>query len=262
MTRAKAIIGCALCSGALVAVAGMEAHAAPSAPAVTDARTLAVESWLGTGATLHDQGWRTVSDATGNRYQTHIAGVGLVEVDAVTNEVNEAIFDGRLQSAPGRTDVPATQAEAAASDFARQHFRGFDGLTLRNSSAVDHGTLRELRITWQEQHGAAWLPTEVTVGVNAATGQVAYYWSERVPLRISAVSAVSSGTALQHAQAAAPGLTVTSGPRLEVVLQSGQQHLVWVTELTHAYASGAHVPDYRVVWTDAQTGSTQIVARS
>lgn len=79
---------------------------------------------------------------------------------------------------------------------------------------------------------------------------------------MSVTPAVSATSALQHAQAAAPGLTVTSQPTLEVVVQNGGQHLVWITELTRSYTSGPHVADYRVVWTDAQTGSTHVVARS
>jgi hypothetical protein len=178
-TRAKVIAGCALCGAGLALAVGYQAHAAPAAPTTPDARTLAVASWLGMG-TLHDQGWRLISDQAGNRYQTHISGVGLVEVDAATNEVDEVIFDGRLQSA-GRTAIASAEARNTAEGFARQHFRGFDGLTLRGSSSVNHGTFREVRIDWQAGRGAAWLPTRVTVGVNAATGEVAYYWSERVP---------------------------------------------------------------------------------
>lgn len=259
-TRARLIAGCALCGAGLAVAAGYQAHAAPAASAAPDARTLAVANWLGSG-TLHDQGWRLVSDQAGNRYQTHISGVGMVEVDAATTEVDEVIFDGRLQSA-SRAAIATAQAQSTAEGFARQHFRGFDGLTLRGASTEDHGTLREVRVDWQARHGAAWLPTKVAVGINAATGQVAYYWSERVPLRVSAVPAVSAASALQRAQAVAAGLTVTSQPSLEVVVQSGQQQLVWMTELTRTYSSGVHVADYRVVWTDAQTGSTRVVARS
>jgi hypothetical protein len=261
-TRAKAIMGCAVVGAGLAVAAGYQAHAAPSVPVPPDARTLAVANWLGTNTTLHDQGWRLVTDVVGSRYQSHVSGVGLVEVDAATKEVDEVIFDGRLQSSPGRSTVSATQAHDTALSFAQGHFRGFDGLTLRDSSSLDHGTFREVRVEWQARSGQAWLPTKVAVGVNAATGQVAYYWSERVPLRVSATPSVAAATAIQRAQETAPGLTVTSGPTLEVTIRSGEQHLVWITELTRVYATGAHVPDYRVVWTDARTGLTQIAAQS
>ena len=260
-TRAKVIAGFTICVGVAAMVAGVGAHAAPPAPTATDARTVAVASWLGTSSTLHDQGWRLVPDQAGSRYQTHISGVGLVEVDAVTNEVDEVIFDGRLQSQAGQA-VPASQAQTTATGFARQHFRGFDGITLRGTTTEDHGTLREVRIDWQARRGETWLPTKVAVGVNASTGQVAYYWSERVPLRVSAAPSVSAAAALQNARAAAEGLSVVSGPTLEVTVQNGAQHLVWITDMTRTYSTGVHVPDNRVVWTDALTGSTEVVARS
>lgn len=260
-TRVRTLAGCAVVGTGLAVGAGYQAHAATSVPAPTDARTQAVASWLGTSTTLHDQGWRLVSDAVGSRYQSHISGVGLVEVDVATNEVDEVIFDGRLQST-GRAAVATAQAQGTAAEFAREHFRGFDGLTFRDTSTADHGTLREVRVEWQARHGAAWLPTKVAVAINASTGQVAYYWSERVPLRVSATPTISAASALQRAQATAAGLSVTSQPSLEVVAQSSHQHLVWITELSRAYTSGVHVADYRVVWTDAQTGSTQVVARS
>jgi hypothetical protein len=240
----------------LAATALVGSHALASV-APTDPRTAAIARWLGTS--VHDQGWRHVSDQSGSRYQTHMLGLGLVEVDAVTNEVDEVIFDGRLDSTTAA--VRPAQAETVAAAFGHQHFAGFAGLVLRDNQSVDHGSFKERRLQWQARAGQAWLPTRVTIGINATTGAVAYFWSERVPVHVSTVPAVSGDAAAQSAAAAAPGLTMSSPASLEVEVNGVTQKLVWVSEWTHAYTSGVHVSDYRVLWTDAQTGTTQVVAR-
>ena len=249
----------AIVLGALGALALTSQASTSATPASLDARTAAVSRWLGVTG-LHDQGWRLVTDAVGARYQTHLSGVGVVEIDAATNEVDEVIYDSNLDSLPGAT-VDDSRAQATATTFARARYSGFDGLVSRGATLVDHGVFREYRAVWQARRGNAWLPSQVTVGVNAATGEVAYYWSRRVAVTVSTDPAISAASARHSAEAIAPGLTITAGPDLEVTVSDGHQQVVWVTELTHQYTSGVHVSDHRVVWTDARTGVSQIVAR-
>ncbi|MGI8609474.1 MAG: hypothetical protein ACR2MY_09645 [Candidatus Dormibacteria bacterium] len=242
---------------AAVAIGGRASIATP--PASLDSRTVALNHFIG-GAGLHDDGWRLVSDQAGGRYKTQVSGVGLVEVDAVTHEVDEVIFDGRLSSIPG-TPIALTQAESTAGSFARAHFAGFGALAPRGTTLVDHGVFREYRSTWQARQGQASLPSQVAVGVNATTGQVAYYWSQRLAVTVSTQPKVSAAAALRSAQGLAEGLTASAAPDLEVAVREGHQQLVWVTTFTRNYSSGLHVSDNRVVWTDAQTDVSQIVAR-
>jgi hypothetical protein len=246
---------------AVVTVSLSRAHAAGTNPAPLDAQTLAAGKWLNVNLGFNPA-WRPVTGAAGTRYQAYLAGVGLVEVDAATDEVDEVIYDSQLQSGAGKAVVPTGQATSTAAAFAQQHFAGFDSLTQQSATLLDHGSFREIRIQWQQRDGEAWLPTELAVGVNAATGHVAYFWSERVPVTINTVPAVTAAQALAAAGQTAPGLAVVSGPDLEVHVQGVQQHLVWVTRLAKQYTSGVHVPDNRVVWTDAQTGASREVARS
>jgi hypothetical protein len=256
-----ALLGMGLLAGASAAAATFQAHASTTAAGSPDSRAVAVAHWLGM-ASVPRSAWTLATDLAGPRYQSHVPGVGLVELDATTQEVDEVIFDSQLTGSTAHR-ISEASATAAAEAFARQHFTGFDGLVERSDTYVDHGAFQEYRTTWQARQGEAWLPTAVTVGINSDTGRAAYYWSRRVPLTLTSTTAQVTAAA---AKAAAIAVVHTAGavasePNLEVVLTGAGQRLVWVTEVRGARSAGVQMPLYEVAWTDAQSGSTNIVAK-
>jgi hypothetical protein len=262
MTRFRlkfAAVGAVLLSGGAIGLSTFHAHASTAVP--SDNRTLAVAHWLGVGS-VPASPWTVISDIAGSRYRSHVPGVGLVEVDAHTLEVTEVIFDGQLVGSATHR-VEQASAVTAARSYAATHFTGFSALSQRRTTYVDHGTFQEYRVTWQAHHGDAWLPTTVTLGVNSDTGRIAYFSSRRVALTLGGTTAQVTSAA---AKAAAIAVVHTAGvvasePSLDVLLTNGAQRLVWITEVRGTPTSGVHMPLYDVVWTDAHTGSTTIVAK-
>lgn len=232
--------------------------------ATSDARWRHVEQWLGAPVRQATR-WVTVERLGGPRWQAQAKGVGLVEIDARTNEVEDAVFDSELSSSQSTLTVSRTGALGNAARFAREHYAGFTGLALREARYLDHDFYREYRFVWQARAGKAWLPSKVAVGVNAATGRVATYSAEHAAPRIATTPEVSRSqpraSALKVTGLA--GRARTSEPVLEVVSNTrGGQRLVWITEVTEVPTQPTYVPRYLVVWTDARTGLSEVMARS
>jgi hypothetical protein len=230
--------------------------------AATDPRTAAVETWLGRPVQAHTR-WISIQQNGRTRYQSLVRDVGLVQVDADSLEVVNFIFSPELTRVRASA-IGGLVRENTATSFARQHFSGFDDLRLRERATIDHGLFAEDRFVWQARAGLAWLPTKVTVGVNSATGRVVYFSSERRRLNTDARTHITSEQARSSAARATgfDGQVVSTTPSLEVMIDPvGGQRLVWITELSHV-ESGPHLPHYDVVWTDAHTGTSEVVARS
>lgn len=262
LSRLKlAFVGTAVLASAGAAAATFQVHASSTAVVSPDSRAVAVARWLGVAA-IPRSAWSLVTDPAGARYQSHVPGVGLVELDATSQEVDEVIYDSQLTGSAGHR-INQADAVAKAGGFARQHFAGFGGLSQRSATYVDHGAFQEYRTTWQARQGNAWLPTATTVGVNSDTGQVAYYWSRRVPLTLNSTTAQVSAAAAKEAAIAVAHTAgaAASDPNLEVVVTTTGQRLVWVTEVRGTPSARAQVPLFEVAWTDATSGSTYIVAK-
>jgi hypothetical protein len=263
LRRKSTFIACGASLVGLMAFVAVSTTAGRAAPAVPDARPVAVQQWLGV-ASLPGTTWRTVQTPSGDRQQGYTPGVGVFQIDARTNEINEAIFDAQLRG--GAVRHTQDEAQRVASAFAASHYAGFASLASDGAVLYNHGAFSEYRFAWQARSGAAWLPQRVTVSINPATGAVQSFWSERVLTLTGTTPQVTGQAALGSALALTHG-AVSDGyqPRLEVELTpSGIQHLVWVTELS-AQAPGAHgavVPSTELVWTDAVTGTSKVVARS
>ncbi|HEV7680149.1 MAG TPA: hypothetical protein VGQ42_16430 [Candidatus Dormibacteraeota bacterium] len=259
----RILTGLGLVVAAAGTASGVHAFAASggTTPPPADPRDQAVFAWVGHGVVVGQ--WRDVVQHGLHRYQARVAGVGIVQVDARSNEVDEVVFEGNLGTRAGQRVAEAT-ALGTASALAKQHYTGFELLDLRHTSRVDHGLISELRFEWQARRQDAWLPSRVTVGVNEATGQVFSYWSEREAVKAATVPQVR----VDQARAAAVHLSGianpdVTGPFLEVVsLADGSQRLVWITEVTQLFNGGVHIPNHQVLWTDAQTGSTEVAART
>jgi hypothetical protein len=244
---------------------GLIAHGAIAGHATSppvDPRSLAVAHSLGL-ASVPSVDWRSVDSSAGARYQAHVPGIGIVEVDPVTHELDEVVYDAALARPTGET-MSADAAYPIARAFAARHFGDFDRLVSRSSETVDHGVFSEVRITWQARAGSTWLPIKVVVGVNSRSGRLAYYWSERIPTWVGTVPKVTAAQAIADAlSAAGVGSNATADtPSLEVMPTASGEHLVWITEVTKAEPTGFHVPQTAVVWVDAVSGQAQVVARS
>ncbi len=241
----------------------LNSAAAPTQIGAADWRSAAVEKWLG-HVVMPPTRWLSLERSDGSRYQGQVEGSGLFEVDATTGEVKQAILENELSSPVAAGSISKATANAIATSFAREHFRGFEALSAREAEYVEHGDFREYRFLWQGRAGEAWLPTSVTVGINAASGRVAYYLAQRLPARISSTSRISKEAARLSALrvAAIPGPSQSTDPVLEVVtIGRGMQRLVWATDVSTAPSPVPHVPRFVSVWTDTVTGVSEVVAQ-
>ncbi len=221
--------------------------------------TRAASSWL--GAPLPSQTrWQLVPSMDGGQQVAVVPGIGLIKRDASSGSIIEAVFEGALRSSADHR-IPAAELDRAAGAFARAHFMNFDALEMRSSSMIDHGTFTEQRFTWQLRKQGMWLPTSVTVGMNTSTGAVGYYTSQRAPValgnvRVTAAQAQRDAeTIIGHATGAG-----VSQPSLQVVHVQGQSSTVWVTDFSVRPTGRVSVPERPVIWTDATTGRSQLVA--
>lgn len=115
---------------------------------------------------------------------------------------------------------------------------------------------------WQAQKAGIWLASKVTVGVNAATGAVAYYATQLAPSK--SLPRISTAAAARSAVLAS-GLvspTILAGPELQLVGQNGSPRVMWVTELAAKQPHAVAIRDVRIVWTDPLSRQSQLVARS
>jgi len=242
----------------LVTAGGAVASRSPKLgwEAVAVARALAVPA-----SSVHVTSWKRIDTATGQRYDADVAGVGIVQLDAVTHELDEVVYEDHLVGARG-SEVTSAGAALVARHFAEAHMRGFGSLTARPIEHLDHGAFSEYRLVWQAQQAGAWLPTQVAVGVNARTGVIAYFAADRVAVAEPPAARVSAAQARSVAlrTAGAAGRVVEADPELGVVVTTaGRQELVWSLRITAAQ-SAPHVSQSQIVWVDAVTGRARIAA--
>ncbi|HEX5527079.1 MAG TPA: hypothetical protein VFX44_07765 [Solirubrobacterales bacterium] len=218
-----------------------------------------VADLLGAAPTRREA-WRSVSSPDGKRLQAVVHG-GLFQFSAGTHELREAIFPQRLWKKGRGNQIPWRVAIEKGESFAVRHYRGLSRLTLRSKSLVNHGSFLEYRMVWQARRGRAWLPREVKVGLNAASGEVAYYWSQRS----AAVGPVTPRIdALQARQAAIRAIEGTSrSPDVSrpVLNLLPDQRLVWEVRVSTAPQQGLSIPVITLVQVDAITGKSSIDAR-
>lgn len=216
-------------------------------------------NWLGTTPSTGGS-WTTSGE--NSTVETYRPGLGLFKIDPKTEQINEAVFEEEITSGPVQVD--ADKALDIAHGFAVSHHHDIGDMPLRSIDFLDHGAFSEYRVTWQARHGAAWLPTRTTVGINATTGRVVYFDHDPTRLMVNPDAGVTEDQAVRSASALleGPNWTARTRPSLEVVTDSdGTQHLAWVHEIARKY-TGTAVPDAVVIWTDAHTGQSRIQART
>jgi len=214
-------------------------------------------------AGVHLKNWREVPSNLGPRDVADLAGVGLIQFNPKTHEVDEVIFSNHLGGAAS-TVMPGNQAVGVARDFAVGKYLGFSALTFRAAEFIDHHEFAEYRITWQARAGRAWLPSMVAIGINARTGQVAYYSSTRLRVTISTVPDIGATAAARAALTVAnlDGSARTGAPELTVQANASTQQLVWSVPVLEASSSRPHIARDVIVWVDAHTGQARVVART
>lgn len=204
--------------------------------------------------------WQSVS-ASG-RVESYRPGSGVFEVDKTTGRVTETVFEQAITD--GAVTVQRDAAVGTAQRFATEHGDDLAGLDLRSAEFVDHGAFSEYRVAWQARQNGAWLPERVTVGVNAASGEVIYYASDSTGATVDLAQPISADQASEAAMGLlhGDGWQQRSRPTLEVVVDhDGAQRLVWIHEVVREQ-SGVHIPEGVVIYTDAQTGQAQIHAQT
>jgi hypothetical protein len=210
-------------------------------------------------AAVQVSGGHTIATATGDRYDMDVAGIGIVQANPATHEITEIVYANRLTGGPA--SVPAAAAAATARAYAQPRFDGFGQLSSRATTRIDHGSWVEYRVVWQQRLDAAWTPTQVAVGVNAASGQIAYYWTDRVAVTVPItprITAAAAATAALHA-VGITGRAVAGTPELQVVtLSASQQQLVWSVSVRSPRVRGLQIASDVIVHVDARTGNATV----
>jgi len=246
-------------AGALLLSTGGATTAQQTSPAGWEATAVAHALGLPI-LDVHVTGWRMIDTATGQRYDADVAGVGIVQLDATTKGLAEVIYDSRLGGSAG-PEISSSQAVGTARAFAAGHADAFTSLTARPVEHMDHGAFEEYRFIWQARTANAWLPTQVTVGVNSRSGAVAYFATERVPVETPPAARINANQAAALALAVAGPVhqTVKATPELHVTVMAGRQQLVWVVPITTS-DKAPHLSRAQIVWVDAVTGVARTVA--
>ena len=206
--------------------------------------------------------WHARSSAIGPKYAASIVSFGLVEFDARSHEIDELIISDHLDGAQGPI-VSQTTAVQTATSFAAPRYLGFEALSVRSVKFIDHAAFAEYAVTWQARVGQAWLPREVTVGVNARTGAIAYYVSQRVANTTDLHPKVSAQRAAASALRAVSVPTGARGGTPSLEVQAVAPHkLVWVIPVTASPVGTLHSPQDVIVWVDATSGQAVVAAHS
>lgn len=187
----------------------------------------------------------------------------LFEVDAETGEVVRFL---RGSEPAYEVTVDLSTAKSAARSFVEQHYAGFSnaGLDLARAELVDlgAGTAKFYTFWWIERDpdSGAYLPNEVKVQVNAATGEIDTYAGQRVDVTVATEPAVDRETASTTALEALPNLpgarataTTLAVSTLPVGEPGGEQALLWQVVIEGAEDANGYIPGASV-FLDAQTG--------
>ncbi|MDQ1683910.1 MAG: hypothetical protein QOC82_647 [Frankiaceae bacterium] len=261
---ASAVASVALLGAGLWGVSVTSSGSSPSGSSPTPhADILSIARFLGLSpAALRLEHGHSGNSPSGMRMTANVRGVGMVQWDPRTHEVNEVIFDNNLATLPAGTN-PTDKAAAlrTASAFAAAHFDGFSQLVVREVQLVNHELFTEWQVLYQARTGDAWAPRMVRVGVNARDGRLAYYWSSRLPDAVSAVPHISMAQAATAVRALAGPAALVGSLSLEITATGpGTERLVWVTTVTPRTTAKVHVSTGSLVWVDAQTGAPTVVA--
>ncbi len=194
-------------------------------------------------------------------------------VDADTGEVLEAVMPRRAGDPLATDQMRASDAIVVAQKFARAHFVGFDQLSqvaddrlapdvhyLIGISDQAPGSAMHI-FRWRERDAktGTWLPSFVTVAVDANSGQVVLYVARQADYRGPTTAATDRDQAIQIALNEArtepknANATVTRAA-LATVLNNGQDSLVWTVELSGTVVSPIWPGRLQAVTIDAATG--------
>lgn len=257
--RLSALIGVVAIS-ILGAVASIQSAGATQA----DARSVRVAQWLGVKSIALNRAWSSVDIGGDHRYRASVAGVGMVDLNEQTLDVEQVIFGSELQRGAGPS-VSLDSARLTAEQFARSHDQAFDAMVPFRVESIDHHSFREYSFMWRERAGDAWLPAFSLIGINQDSGHVATYFRHpHVPVTVSVAPRIDRVAALGAAQnLVRPAAHYdVSGPDLEVVTaMDGRQHLRWVVEFVLHSSAPAQISNNYLVAIDAETGAPAIVAK-
>ncbi len=196
-------------------------------------------------------------------------------VDADTGEVLKAIIPSRAGDDPSKQPISDSDAMAIADEFAHAHFAGFDQLTHVDDDPVAAGVQYLLgpyepkvasppvKFHWQlrSANSDAWLPTFVSVGIDAKSGKVVRYVARPAGDQPEAAEPlVNRERAIQIALSEAGkepqniGVSVSKIELKTVPSNTGENHLYWSVDLTEtapATPGSGRVSGYDI---DAMTG--------
>ena len=154
----------------------------------------------------------TAQDAFGRESQSYLAKSDQSAEMSFRVDTNTGELISYIQfSDPAKTvAIDAAQAEATARAFAQEHYEDFNALDLEYAEFIDTGDYGEKYYAywWIQRDSAtgAYLPNEVRISVNAATGEVDMYTSRSVKVTVSTNPAISEEKAVEIVMGLGEGL--------------------------------------------------------
>ncbi len=190
-----------------------------------------------------------------------VPGSGTVQFAQASGLLVQVIFEKALVRGTGPS-VSAQSASGRAREYAAALFPGLPSLTSLPTQMVDHGDWREVRVSWQAKAGGTWLPTQAAVGVNADTGQIAYYYEEQVRPLVSVAPRMTTTDAAAAARGLISARARLLPPRLEVVqIAPGVQRRLWQFKVVEPASVGPHVSSNTTIWVNDADGTAEIGAQ-
>lgn len=186
------------------------------------------------------------------------------KVDARTGEVLEMTrLDHLVSSGAAGARLDTLGADAAAEQFAANHFLGFSSLSLVDRTVAarpDGSQLFTFKWALPASESGAELPTSVSVSLASASGEVVWYLAQREAVSINVEPAIGRDLAISTAavlvdRAGRWDARKPTSVRLQVIFNAeNRQQLVWaITFPSRADASVPGRPSLHLL-VDAQTG--------
>jgi hypothetical protein len=269
MSRRALVVGATtgLVTGILfsVALAGGAMDEARTTAISKEQAVANVTSFVGQAADAKDMVISEPIDGiVGRFYQVDGPEVS-ASVDAHTGAITSILFT-LLVPVAGTVTIDAAEAIQTATKFLEiRHVSAFD--FTESVRLVNHGESSEYVVSWERRVGEILVPDSMTVGIDAATGQVFRFLSLHRDYVDPGLPSIGEKAAIELGVKASDleGPIVVDEARLRIAFNEvGTQRLVWEVFLSAARPTNEEEPmgiSHAIVEVDATSGNAVVVGR-